>query len=70
MDAGQVKCGKNAEEVYINMLLANVRVTLPIAHGIAAKYHNVSALVRGLEEKGPLALENIKVRICQLSKPA
>ncbi|KAL8650161.1 MAG: hypothetical protein Q9210_003986 [Variospora velana] len=61
MDAGQVKSGKDAEEVYINMLLANVRVTLPIAHGIAAKFRNVSALVRGLKEKGPLALENIKV---------
>ncbi|KAL8832802.1 MAG: hypothetical protein Q9170_004747 [Blastenia crenularia] len=62
MDSGQVKSGKDAEEVYINMLLANVRVTAPIAYGIAARYPNVPALVRGLEEKGPTALENLKVR--------
>ncbi|KAL8931069.1 MAG: hypothetical protein Q9208_000171 [Pyrenodesmia sp. 3 TL-2023] len=60
MESGQVKSGKDAEEVYTNMLLANVRVTNPIAHGIAAKYPNVSALVRGLEEKGPTALEHLK----------
>lgn len=61
MESGQVKSGKDAEEVYTNMLLANVRVTNPIAHGIAARYPNVSALVRGLEEKGPTALEHLKV---------
>ncbi|KAL9602507.1 MAG: hypothetical protein Q9219_001802 [cf. Caloplaca sp. 3 TL-2023] len=60
MDSGQVKSGKDPEEVYINMLLANVRVTAPIAYGIAAKYPNVAALVRGLEEKGPMALERLK----------
>lgn len=67
MDAGQVKCGKDAPEIYINMLLANVRVTPPIAHGIAARYPDVPALVRALKEKGPLALENIKV--CLLPPP-
>ncbi|KAL8966535.1 MAG: hypothetical protein Q9183_003331, partial [Haloplaca sp. 2 TL-2023] len=61
MDAGQVKCGKDAEETYINMFLANVRVTAPVAYGIADKYPNVGKLVQGLEAKGPLALENLKV---------
>ena len=61
MDSGQVKSGKDAEEIYINMLLANVRVTAPIAYGIAAKYPNVPALIQGLEEKGPTALEHLKV---------
>ncbi|KAL8872426.1 MAG: hypothetical protein Q9174_001946 [Haloplaca sp. 1 TL-2023] len=60
MDAGQVKCGKDAEETYINMFLANVRVTAPVAYGIADKYPNVGKLVQGLEAKGPLALENLK----------
>ncbi|KAL8681623.1 MAG: hypothetical protein Q9186_002292 [Xanthomendoza sp. 1 TL-2023] len=60
MDSGQVKCGKDAEDTYINILLANVRVTGPIAYGIAAKYPNVVSLVRGLEEKGPTALEHLK----------
>ncbi|KAL8707620.1 MAG: hypothetical protein Q9220_007358 [cf. Caloplaca sp. 1 TL-2023] len=60
MDSGQVKCGKDTEETFINMLLANVRVTAPIAYGIAAKYADVDRLVRGFEAKGPLALEHLK----------
>ncbi|KAL8669451.1 MAG: hypothetical protein Q9168_005957 [Polycauliona sp. 1 TL-2023] len=60
MDSGQVKCGKDAEDTYINMLLANVRVTGPIAYGIAAKYPDVVSLLEGLEEKGPTALEHLK----------
>ncbi|KAL8705057.1 MAG: hypothetical protein Q9201_001827 [Fulgogasparrea decipioides] len=63
MESGQVKCGKDAEEIYINMLLANVRVTAPIAFGIEAKYPTVAKLARGLEEKGSLALEHLKVSI-------
>ncbi|KAL9024978.1 MAG: hypothetical protein Q9196_006115 [Gyalolechia fulgens] len=42
------------------MLLANVRVTAPIAYSIVAKYPNVPSLVRGLGDKGPLALEHLK----------
>ena len=61
MDSGQVKCGKDVEETYINMFLANVRVTAPVAYGIADKYPNVGKLVQGLEAKGPLVLENLKV---------
>ncbi|KAL8854410.1 MAG: hypothetical protein Q9221_000897 [Calogaya cf. arnoldii] len=60
MDSGQVKCGKDAEDTYINMLLANVRLTGPIAYGIAARYPNVVSLLAGLEEKGPAALEHLK----------
>ncbi|KAL9641226.1 MAG: hypothetical protein Q9204_000214 [Flavoplaca sp. TL-2023a] len=61
MDSGQVKCGKDAEDTYINMLLANVRLTGPVAYGIAARYPNVKSLLDGLEEKGPTALEHLKV---------
>lgn len=60
MESGQVKSGKDAEDTYINMLLANVRVTAPIAYSIVAKYPTVPGLVHGLEEKGPLALEHLK----------
>ncbi|KAL9003871.1 MAG: hypothetical protein Q9188_003276 [Gyalolechia gomerana] len=60
MESGQVKSGKDAEDTYVNMLLANVRVTAPIAYSIVAKYPNVPGLVRGLEDKGPLALEHLK----------
>ncbi|KAI4255533.1 MAG: hypothetical protein LQ352_002521 [Teloschistes flavicans] len=60
MDSGQVKCGKDAEETYVNMLLVNVRVTAPIAYGIAERYPDVVKLAQGLEEKGPLALEHLK----------
>ncbi|KAL9585473.1 MAG: hypothetical protein Q9212_001506 [Teloschistes hypoglaucus] len=60
MDSGQVKCGKDTEETYINMLMVNVRVTAPIAYGIAERYPNVVKLAQGLEEKGPLALEHLK----------
>ncbi|KAL8692592.1 MAG: hypothetical protein Q9218_002408 [Villophora microphyllina] len=67
MDSGQVKCGKDAEETYINMLLTNVRVTAPIAYGIADRYPNVVKLARGLEEKGPLALEHLKQLTMHLS---
>lgn len=63
MESGQVKCGKDAEDTYINMLLANVRVTGPIAYGITARYPNVVRLHDGLEEKGPTALEHLKVGI-------
>lgn len=67
MDSGQVKCGKDAEETYINMLMVNVRVTAPIAYGIAERYPNVVKLAQGLQEKGPLALEHLKVRMILIS---
>ncbi|KAI1759062.1 hypothetical protein GGR53DRAFT_514997 [Hypoxylon sp. FL1150] len=60
MDVGQVKTGEDAKDTYIRMLQEVNRVTAPIAHGIAAKYGTVSELVRGLEQEGPLALENCR----------
>ena len=68
MDSGQVKCGKDAEETYINMLLANVRITGPIAYGIAARYPKVVNLLDGLEQKGPTALEHLKVVVQHVYK--
>ena len=38
------------------MLQEIVRITAPVAYGIAAEYPTVQKLVRGLDEKGPLAV--------------
>ncbi|KAI8958185.1 ERCC4 domain-containing protein [Daldinia sp. FL1419] len=60
MEVGQVRTGEDAKDTYVRMLQEVARVTAPIAHGIAAHYSTVSQLVRGLEENGPLALENYR----------
>ncbi|KAI0130699.1 ERCC4 domain-containing protein [Daldinia grandis] len=60
MEVGQVRTGEDAKDTYVRMLQEVTRVTAPIAYGIAAKYATVSQLVRGLEENGPLALENCR----------
>ncbi|KAI2772107.1 ERCC4 domain-containing protein [Daldinia loculata] len=58
MEVGQVRSGEGVKDTYLRMLQEVTRVTAPIALGIAAKYGTVSQLVRGLEENGPLVLEN------------
>ncbi|KAI1099476.1 hypothetical protein F4804DRAFT_82715 [Jackrogersella minutella] len=60
MEAGQVRTGEDAKDIYVRMLQEVARVTAPIAYGIAAKYATVAELVRGLESDGPLALENCR----------
>ncbi|KAF5713729.1 Crossover junction endonuclease eme1 [Fusarium mundagurra] len=60
MESGQVKTGEDAKDTYVRMLQEIVRVTAPIAYGIAAEYGTVSSLVRGLEEYGPTRLEGVK----------
>ncbi|OTB16185.1 hypothetical protein K445DRAFT_317165 [Daldinia sp. EC12] len=60
MEVGQVRTGEDARDTYVRMLQEVTRVTAPIAYGVAAKYATVSQLVRGLEENGPLALENCR----------
>lgn len=66
MDVGQVKTGDDREDTYVKMLQEIVRVTAPIAYGIAAEYPNVVALVKGLKEIGPTALEDLKVSILSI----
>lgn len=61
MESGQVKTGDDKSDTYVKMLQEVVRVTAPIAYGIAAEYPNVISLVRGLRRRGPLALEDIEV---------
>lgn len=60
MDTGQVRTGDGAADTYVRMLQEVVRVTAPIAYGIAGQFPNVGQLVRGLEAEGPLALEGIR----------
>ncbi|KAI9703855.1 MAG: hypothetical protein M1836_007627 [Candelina mexicana] len=59
MDVGQVKTGDDKDDTYVRMLQEIVRVTAPVAYGIASEYPNVLALVKGFREKGPTALEDL-----------
>lgn len=61
MDVGQVKTGDDKEDTFVKMLQEIVRVTAPIAYGVAAEYPTVVDLVRGFRTKGPTALEDLKV---------
>lgn len=60
MDAGQVRTGDGPADTYARMLQEIVRVTAPIAYGVAGQFPTVGKLVRGLEAEGPLALEAIR----------
>lgn len=60
MDGGQVRTGDGAADTYARMLQEVVRVTAPIAYGIAGEFPSAARLVRGLEARGPLALEGIR----------
>ncbi|KAH7367415.1 ERCC4 domain-containing protein [Plectosphaerella cucumerina] len=57
MESGQVRTGEDVRDTYTKMLQEIVRVTAPIAYGIANEFGTVSELIRGLEEGGPLVLE-------------
>lgn len=61
MDVGQVKTGDDKDDTYVKMLQEIVRVTAPVAYGIAVKYPNVMSLVKGFRQEGPNALEDLKV---------
>ena len=67
MDAGQIKTGEDKTDTYVKMLQENIRVTAPVAHGIAAEYPNVVSLVRAFRIKGPLILEDLKVNFYKWS---
>lgn len=61
MDVGQVRTGEDKHDTYVKMLQQIVRVTAPIAYGIAAEYQDVTGLTGGFEKGGPLILEDLKV---------
>lgn len=60
MDSGQVRTGENTQDTYVRMLQEIVRVTAPIAYGVASELSTVTKLVEGLETKGPTALEQVR----------
>ncbi|TPX11879.1 uncharacterized protein E0L32_007377 [Thyridium curvatum] len=60
METGQVRTGDGRRDTYVRMMQEIVRVTAPIAYGVAAEFDSVAKLVRGLEEGGPLRLEDCR----------
>ena len=63
METGQVVSGKNNEDTYLKILKQLNRITDKEAHGIASQYPNILSLVGAFKTQGPLALENIPVRV-------
>ncbi|TQV94368.1 hypothetical protein V2A60_002599 [Cordyceps javanica] len=60
MDSGQVKTGDSTHDTYVRMLQEIVRVTAPIAYGVASEFSTVTKLVEGLAARGPSALEQVR----------
>lgn len=58
MESGQVKTGIDPADTYVKMLQEMVRVTAAVAYGIADRYPTVRELVAGLQENGPLDLQD------------
>ena len=61
MESGQVKTGEDKADTFVKMLQEVVRVTPPIAYGIAAEYPSVVALVDAFRRRGPNVLEDLQV---------
>lgn len=60
MESGQVKSGEDNQDTYVRMLQEVVRITAPIAYGIAAEYPTLVSLIEGMRQHGPLLLEDIE----------
>lgn len=60
MESGQVKSGEDKQDTYVRMLQEVVRITAPIAYGIAAEYPTLVSLIEGMRQHGPLLLEDIE----------
>lgn len=60
MESGQVKTGEDKDDTFVKMLQEVVRVTPPIAYGIASEYPSVLALVKAFRKHGPLVLEDLQ----------
>jgi crossover junction endonuclease EME1 len=61
MESGQVKTGEDKNDTYIRMLQEIVRVTAPVAYGIAAEHPDLSSLMKALRQSGPTILQDLKV---------
>lgn len=62
MESGQVKTGEDKDDTFVKMLQEVVRVTPPIAYGIASEYPSVLALVKAFRKHSPLVLEDLQVK--------
>lgn len=60
MESGQVRTGQDVKDTYLRMLQEILRVTAPIAYGVAAEFGSVTRLVNGLEAGGPKRLEEVR----------
>ncbi|KAH8684591.1 ERCC4 domain-containing protein [Tricladium varicosporioides] len=60
MESGQVKTGDSHDDTFAKMLQEIMRITASVAYGIAAEYPSLQDLAKGLEKRGPLALEDLK----------
>ncbi|PNY24384.1 Crossover junction endonuclease eme1 [Tolypocladium capitatum] len=60
MESGQVRTGEDLRDTYVKMLQEIVRVTAPIAHGVAAEFDSVTKLVKGLEAGGQERLDGVR----------
>lgn len=60
MESGQVKTGDGPADTYVKMLQEMVRITAAVAYSITAKYPTLRELVEGLQENGPLDLEDCR----------
>ena len=61
MDTGQVRTGEDKADTYVKMLQEIVRVTMPVALGIANEFPDVTSLVKAFRDGGPFILEDIRV---------
>lgn len=61
MESGQIKTGEDQQDTYVKMLQEVVRVTAPVAYGIASDYPSVMSLVKVMRRHGPSSLEEIEV---------
>lgn len=60
MESGQVKTGNDPADTYVKMLQEMIRVTPSIAYSIVDKYPTVQELAKGLQDNGPLDLEECR----------
>lgn len=60
MESGQVRTGEGPRDTYVKMLQEIVRITAPIAYGVAAEFDSVTKLVQGLETGGPERLDGVR----------
>lgn len=61
IESGQVRAGEDKEDTFVKMLQEIVRVTPPIAYGIASEYPSVISLVKAFQRHGPTVLEDLQV---------